>query len=109
MQVLKEVKSGGQHKTPPNEETSLTHHCTKLNKSENFITNYIEAQDRIRPVRHKTLDYHPLDIIVKRNMQKGSCMKLMGYVTYFTHKWIDKLYLKKHKNCEHTYHCQCKE
>ena len=36
-------------------------------------------------------------------------MKIMGYVTYFAHKWVDKIYLEKNKNCEHPYFCDCKK
>ena len=36
-------------------------------------------------------------------------MKIMEYVTYSAHRWVDKLYLKKHKVCEHSYHCECKK
>ena len=36
-------------------------------------------------------------------------MKIMGYITYFVHKWVDKVYLKKNQNCNHTYHCECKK
>ena len=108
---IKGVRSGGHIKISPNEETLLTHHCTELSESEDIMANYIEAQDYIRPVRKEKLDFHPLDIVVEGNGTKGSsyCMKIMGYVTYFAHKWVDKWYLKKYKVCEHSYHCECKK
>ena len=33
-------------------------------------------------------------------------MKIIGYMTYFAHKWVDKVYLRKNKNCEHPYFCE---
>ena len=96
---------------PPNEENLLTHQCTDLNENEDIIANYIEVQDQVKPVRNKSQDYHPLDKIVQRNLHKGSshCMKIMGYVTYFAHKWVDKVFLKKHSKCKHTFLCECKQ
>ena len=36
-------------------------------------------------------------------------MKIMGLVTYTTHKWRDTVYLKLNKVCNHMYRCPCKE
>ena len=108
---IKEVKSGGQVKIIPNEKSLLTHQCVETNEGKDVITNYIEAVDQMKPTRRKTSDYHPLDKIVDRHKSKGSsyCMKLMGYITYFAHKWVDKWYLKKYKKCQHEYLCECQK
>ena len=76
-----------------------------------MISNYIEVQDRFKPIQNKPVDYHPVDMVVRRNKYKGSshCMKIMGYVTYFVHKWVDKVYLMNNKNCKHSYFCECKK
>ena len=75
------------------------------------MVNFIEVQDRFKPVRNKPVDFHPLETIVRRNKFKGSnyCLKIMGYVTWIVHNWRDKVYLRKHKVCEHSYLCECKK
>ena len=75
------------------------------------MINYIEVQDRFKPVKNKPIDFHPLDMIVRRNKFKGSnyCLKIMGYVTWIVHHWRDKVYLNKHKVCNHSYLCECKK
>ena len=52
-----------------------------------------------------------LQVIVDKNKHQGSakCMKIMGLVTYITHKWRDKVFLKHNKICNHQYHCTCKQ
>ena len=98
-EIFKEVRSGGSTEKPTNKEAVLTHHCTKLSEDENIMASYMEVQDYIKPTRKKKLDFHPLDIIVRRNGTRGSSryMKIMGYVTYFAPRWVDKLYLKNTK------------
>ena len=44
-----------------------------------------------------------------RNKHKGSayCMKIIGLVTYVTHKWRDRAFLRNRKKCDHPYQCPC--
>merc|ERR1712240_952999 len=96
---------------PLNEEELLTHDCVELKQGENVMVNFIEVQDRFKPIRNKQVDFHPLETIVRRNKFKGSnyCLKIMGYVTWIIHNCRDKVYLRKHKVCEHSYLCECKK
>ena len=32
-------------------------------------------------------------------------MKIIGLFTYFGHRWQDKVFLKRNKDCEHKHHC----
>merc|ERR1711962_1304235 len=103
--------TGGTTKKPLNEEELLAHDCVELKKGENVMINFIDVQDRFKPVRNKPVDFHPLETIVRRNKFKGSnyCLKIMGYVTWIVHNWRDKVYLRKHKACNHPYLCECKK
>merc|ERR1712163_85931 len=67
--------------------------------------------DRFKPIKNKPVDFHPLEVIVRRNKFRGTnfCLKILGYVTWIAHNWRDKIYLKNHKACEHQYLCQCKK
>lgn len=38
-------------------------------------------------------------------MGTAKCIKIMGLLTYFAHKWQDKVFLKWHKDCEHNHQC----
>ena len=93
---------GGVSKKPLNEEELLTHDCVELKQGENVMVNFIEVQDRFKPIRNKQVDFHPLETIVRRNKFKGSnyCLRIMGYVTWIAHNWRDKVYLRKHKVCK---------
>ena len=63
---IKEQKSGGQYKSPINEEESLKHKCTELNGGDDVMSNYIEVQDRFKPIRNKPVDYYPFDFVVQK-------------------------------------------
>ena len=54
-----------------------------------------------------TYDTSLLQGLIDRNKHKGSayCMKIMGLVTYITHKWRDKTFLKKKRECKHPHEC----
>ena len=110
-QKIQAQSMGGASKKPINEEELLTHDCIELKRGENVIVNFIEVQDRFKPIKNKPVDFHPLEAIVRRNKFRGTnyCLKIMGYVTWIAHNWRDKIYLKKHKVCEHPYLCQCKK
>merc|ERR1711962_1231259 len=103
--------AGGIDKKPINEEELLKHDCVELRRGENVMVNFIDVQDQFKPVRNKPVDFHPLETIVRRNKFKGSnyCLKIMGYVTWIVHNWRDKVYLRKHKACNHSYLCECKK
>ena len=110
-QKIQTQSLGGTSKKPINEEELLTHDCIKLKQGKNVIVNFIEVQDRFKPIKNKPVDFHPLEVIVRRNKCRGTnfCLKILGYVTWIAHNWRDKIYLKKHKVCEHPYLCQCKK
>merc|ERR1712243_171650 len=110
-QKIQAQTMGGISKKPLNEEELLTHDCVELKQGENVLVNFIEVQDRFKPIRNKQVDFHPLETIVRRNKFKGSnyCLRIMGYVTWIAHNWRDKIYLRKHKICEHSYLCECKK
>ena len=104
--------TAGKHtKQPVDKEESLTHDCVELKQGGDVMINFINVQDRFKPIRNKPVDFHPLEAIVTRNKFRGSnyCLKIMGYVTWIAHNWRDKVYLRKHSTCNHPYLCQCKK
>ena len=107
---IKELRAGG-IKPPPSEVSALTHHCFEFENTQDVMSNYIEVQEKIRAIKDQQDNFHPLDIIVEKHRDKGLayCMKLMGYVLYFAHTWIDNIYLTKHNKCNHSYFCTCKK
>ena len=34
-------------------------------------------------------------------------MKIMGLITYITHKWRDRTFLEKKRECKHLHECPC--
>merc|ERR1712115_329531 len=106
------AQTTGKHtKKPINEEEILTHDCVELKQGDSVMVNFINVQDRFKPIRNKPVDFYPLETIVTRNKFKGSnyCLKIMGYVTWIVHNWRDKAYLRKHKVCNHSCLCECKQ
>merc|ERR1712101_19992 len=93
--------TGKPTKKPLNEEELLTHDCVELKRGDSVMVNFINVQDRFKPVRNKPVNFHPLETIVTRNKFRGSnyCLKILGYVTWIAHNWRDKVYLRKHKVC----------
>merc|ERR1712002_1274499 len=104
-------KTGGYLRNQSAEKILGLHLHTEPSKDEDIMVSYIEANEKLLPARKKNLDFHPLDRVVERFGHKGSSyvMKIMGYVTYFAHRWVDKLYLMKHKVCSHEELCECKK
>ena len=73
--------------------------------------NYYEGYIPVSSFKESLYDSSLLQVIVDNNKHKGSarCMKIMGLVTYITHKWRDKVFLKHNKFYNHQYHCPCKQ
>ena len=76
--------------------------------------NHVNCYDCYAPVplfKESPYDSSLLQVIVDKNKHQGSakCMKIMGLVTYITHKWRDKAFLKHNKICKHKYHCPCEQ
>ena len=65
----------------------------------------------VKSHKDPSTDWSPLSIVVQHNKQKGSskCLKIMGYITYFCHKFSDNFYLNNNKYCNHEYLCICKQ
>ena len=96
---IKTILQGGHsediHDQASPEEVSVRH----ISCYEGYVPKY--------PVEQKGYNTDTLQRIVDRNKAKGSayCIKIMGLVVYAAHKWRDKVFLKKHKPCEHSLEC----
>ena len=51
-------------KQPVDTDQSLVHDCTDLKQRSDLMITFINAQDRFTPIRHKSVDFQPLETTI---------------------------------------------
>ena len=84
------------NKQPVDTDQSLVHDYTEQKQGGDLIIKLINVQDRLTPIRNKSVDFQLLETIVTRTKFRGSnfCMKVAAYATWIAHHWRDTVYLR---------------